>query len=159
MQDDPKPARPKGKWVPKKPLPPLAPGEVRLLSGGNPQIAKGDGDGPVQAWIAAIPAWKSPLAARIDELIMGTEPAMEKAVRWNSPFWGMPGRGWTISLHGFTAFLRVTFLRGSQLTPLPPGPSKDPDARYLDIRETDPFDEARFAEWVRQCARIEGWTP
>jgi hypothetical protein len=146
-------------WVPKRPLPPLAPGEVRLLSGGNPQIPKGDGDAPVQAWIKAIPAWKSPLAARIDALIMATEPQMQKAVRWNSPFYGMPGRGWTISLHGFTAFLRVTFLRGTQLSPLPPGPSKDPDARYLDIRETAALDEAGFATWVRQCARLDGWTP
>jgi len=158
MSDDP-PRKPKGKWVPKKPLPPLAPGEVRLLSGGNPQIPKGDGDGPVQAWIAAVPGWKSPLAARIDTLIMTTAPQMEKAVRWNSPFWGMPGQGWTISLHGFTAYLRVTFLRGAHLTPLPPGPSKDPDTRYLDLREPYPLDEDQFADWVRQSARIPGWIP
>jgi hypothetical protein len=151
--------RPKGKWAPRKPLAPLGPGEVRLLSGGNPQIPKGDGDGPVQAWIAAVPGWKSPLAARIDRLIMVTAPGMDKAVRWNSPFWGMPGRGWTISLHGFTAFLRVTFLRGAHLVPLPPGPSKDPDTRYLDLRESDLLDEAQFADWVRQSAAMDGWTP
>lgn len=158
MQDDP-PRRPRPTWVPKVPLPPLAPGEVRLLSGGNPQIPKGDGDGPVQAWIRAVPGWKSPAAAEIDALIMATAPGMEKAVRWNSPFWGMPGRGWTISLHAFTGFLRVTFLCGAQLDPLPPGPSKDPATRYLDLREAGGLDRAQFALWVAQCARLDGWTP
>jgi hypothetical protein len=158
MQDDP-PRKAKPEWVLKAPLPPLAPGEVRLLSGGNPQIAKGDGDGPVQAWIRAVPGWKSPAAARIDALIMQTAPAMEKAVRWNSPFWGMPGRGWTISLHAFTGFLRVTFLCGRQLAPMPPGPSKDPDARYLDLRETDPLEAAQFAARADPCARLNGWRP
>lgn len=128
----------------------------RLLSGGNPQIPKGDGDAPVQAWIAAAPEWKRDIARRLDALIERTVPGVRKAVRWNSPFYGAAGDpGWFLSLHVFTRYLKVTFLNGAALDPLPPGSSKHPAVRYLDIRE-DGFDEARMADWVKQASRLPG---
>ena len=127
-----------------------------LLSGGNPQIAKADGDAPVQAYIAAMPGWKSDLGRRLDALIVRNVPNVRKAVRWNSPFYGIEGQGWFLSYHVFTRYVKVTFLYGALLDPLPPGAGKDKDARWYDIYE-DEFDEVQTAEWVRQAAAIPGW--
>lgn len=127
-----------------------------LLSGGNPQIAKGEGDAPVQQWIAAMPEWKSEAAARIDRLIVRTVPDVVKAVRWNSPLYGIAGDGWFLSLHGYAAYIKVAFFRGAMLDPLPPVGSKVPDVRYLHVRADDSLDEARFADWVRQASRLPG---
>lgn len=137
-------------------------GEVVLLSGGNPQIAKGHGDAPVQAYIAAMPGWKSDLGRRLDAIILRTVPGVQKAVKWNSPFYGAgdegadKGRGWFLSFHCFTKYVKVTFFRGASLHPPPPGESKHKDVRYLDIREDDLFDEAQFADWVRQASLLPG---
>ena len=127
----------------------------KLLSGGNPQIAKGYGDTPVQAYIAAMPGWKSAVGGRIDRLIEGVVPGVRKAVKWNSPFYGMEDDIWFLSLHCFTKYIKVTFLNGASLQPLPPGTSKHPKVRYLDIRE-DAFDETQFVEWVRQASVLPG---
>ena len=128
-----------------------------LLSGGNPQIAKADGDAPVQAYIAAVPGWKRQVGRRLDALITRTVPDVRKAVRWNSPFYGVEGRGWFLSFHCFDKYVKVGFFRGASLRPLPPGESKQQDVRYLDIREDDRLDEARFAGWVEQASRLPGW--
>ena len=133
-----------------------ADGEVVLLSGGNPQIAKADGDAPVQAYIAAMPSWKSDVGRRLDELIVRTVPNVRKAVRWNSPWYGIEGQGWFLSTHVFTRYVKVTFLNGASLQPGPPGSGKDPDARWVDVYE-DEFDEAQMSEWVRQSAALPGW--
>ena len=130
--------------------------EVVLLSGGNPQIAKADGDAPVQAYIAAMPEWKSDVGRRLDELIVRAVPNVRKAVRWNSPWYGIEGQGWFASYHVFTRYVKVTFLNGASLRPLPPGFGKDPDARWVDIYE-DELDEAQMTEWVRQSAALPGW--
>ena len=127
-----------------------------LLSGGNPQIAKGDGDAPVQAYIAAMPGWKSDVGRRLDALIERTVPGVRKAVRWNSPFYGVEGMGFFLNVHVFTRYVRVTFFRGIALEPALPGKMKDPDARHVDIHEGE-LDEARMAAWVRQAAAIPGW--
>lgn len=127
-----------------------------LLSGGNPQIPKGDGDGPVQAYIAAMPGWKREVGRRLDELIVRTVPEVRKAVKWNSPFYGMDGQGWFLSLHCFNKYVKVAFLRGGDLSPLPPGASKTPHTRYLDIREDDQIDEAQFTDWIRQASQMPG---
>ncbi|WP_454687664.1 DUF1801 domain-containing protein [Agrobacterium leguminum] len=127
----------------------------KLLSGGNPQIAKGYGDAPVRAYIAAMPGWKSAVGGRIDRLIEGVVPGVRKAVKWNSPFYGMEDDIWFLSLHCFTKYIKVTFLNGVSLQPLPPGTSKHPKVRYLDIHE-DAFDEAQFVEWVRQASVLPG---
>ena len=129
---------------------------VKLLSGGNPQIAKAEGDAPVQAYIAAMPGWKSALGKLLDSIIVGSVPEVRKAVKWNSPFYGVEGKGWFLALHVFNQFVRVTFFRGTQLEPLPPGPSKVRDVRYYDIREGE-FDAARFSSWVTQAAAMPGW--
>ena len=129
-----------------------------LLSGGNPQIAKADGDAPVQAYIAAMPGWKRDVGRRLDALITRTVPGVRKAVRWNSPFYGVEGQGWFLSFHCFTKYVKVTFFRGTSLRPLPPGESKHADVRYLDIREDDPPDDARLADWVTQASRLPGWS-
>jgi hypothetical protein len=129
----------------------------KLLSGGNPQIAKADGDAPVQAYIAAMPAWKRKVGAELDALITRTVPKVRKAVKWNSPFYGIDGNGWFLSFHCFTKYVKVTFFRGTQLEPMPPGESKHPDVRYLDIRESDEVDEKRLARWIRQAAKLPGW--
>ena len=131
-------------------------GGVRLLSGGNPQIAKADGDAPVQAYIAAMPEWKSDVGRRLDDLIVRNVPNVRKAVRWNSPWYGIEGQGWFASYHVFTRYVKVTFLNGASLNPLPPGGGKDPDARWIDIYEGQ-LDEAQMTEWVRQSAAIPGW--
>ena len=130
-----------------------------LLSGGTPQIAKGDGDAPVQAYVAALPGWKSGVAKRVDEIVTRTVPGVRKAVKWNSPFYGVDGRGWFLSVHAFTRFLRLAFFRGAALRPVPPGPSKTAHARYYDVHEGEPLDERRLASWLRQAAALPGWTP
>jgi len=132
---------------------------VKLLSGGNPQIAKGDGDAPVQAYIAAMPGWKRDLGRRLDALIVRTVPHVRKAVKWNSPFYGIDGRGWFVSFHTFTHYVKVTFFRGTSLRPVPPGASKSKDTRYIDLREGDELDEAQMATWVTQAAALPGWAP
>lgn len=132
---------------------------VVLLSGGNPQIAKADGDAPVQEYIAAMPGWKSDLGKRLDKLIVKTVPDVKKAVKWNSPLYGIEGQGWFLSFHVFTKYVKVAFFRGASLKPEPPGPSKDRNTRYLDIYEDDELDEKQFASWVKQAAKLPGWEP
>jgi len=127
----------------------------RLLSGGNPQIAKGTGDAPVQAYIAAMPGWKHDLGRRLDALITEAVPGVKKAVKWNSPFYGNEGHGWFVAFHCFTKYVKVTFFRGSSLDPVPPGASKHPEVRYLDIRE-GAFDEDEFVDWIRQASKLPG---
>jgi hypothetical protein len=127
-----------------------------LLSGGNPQIAKGYGDAPVQAYIAAMPGWKSALGRRLDALIVRTVPDVRKAVKWNSPFYGLDGQSWFLSYHCFAKYLKVAFFRGASLRPVPPGESKQKKVRYLDIHEHDELDEAQFAAWVRQASELPG---
>jgi len=130
----------------------------RLLSGGNPQIAKGYGDAPVQAYIAAMPGWKRDVGRRLDALIVRTVPAVRKAVKWNSPFYGVAdeSEGWFLSLHCFTKYIKVAFFRGTSLRPVPPGESKQKNVRYLDIHEGDEIDEAQFAGWVKQASELPG---
>lgn len=130
---------------------------VVLLSGGNPQIAKGEGDAPVQAYIAAMPGWKRDLGKRLDTLIARAVPRVRKAVKWNSPFYGSADKGWFLSFHIFTRYVKVTFFNGSQLRPTPPGASKHKDVRYLDIHEDDNLDEAQLAQWVKQAAVLPGY--
>ena len=127
-----------------------------LLAGGNPQIAKGDGDAPVQAYIAAMPGWKRDVGRRLDALIVATVPDVHKAVKWNSPFYGVEGEGWFLNLHCFTKYVKVAFFRGSSLRPVPPGQSKQKDVRYLDIHEDDELDEAQLADWVKQASQLPG---
>jgi hypothetical protein len=130
---------------------------VKLLSGGNPQIAKGEGDAPVQAYIAAMPGWKRELGKRLDAIIVRNVPKVRKAVKWNSPFYGIEGQGWFLSFHVFTKYAKVGFFRGASLRPVPPGDSKDKNMRYLDIYESDDLDEAQLAKWVKQAAKLPGW--
>jgi hypothetical protein len=132
-------------------------GRPALLSGGNPQIAKADGDAPVQAYIAAMPGWKSVVGRRIDRLIARTVPGLRKAVKWNSPFYGIEGQGWFLSVHCFTKYVKVAFFRGDLLRPRPPGKSKQEEVRYLDIHEDDRVDEKLLATWIKQAAAIPGW--
>jgi hypothetical protein len=140
---------------PKKKPAKKAPGEPVLLSGDNPQIALGYGDAPVQAYIAAIPGWKSGVAKRVDALIVQTVPGVYKAVKWNSPFYGFEGEGWFLNMHCFTNYVKVTFFRGASLDPIPPGKSKTADTRYLDIHEGQ-LDEAQFTSWVEQASKLPG---
>ena len=127
-----------------------------LLAGGNPQIAKAEGDAPVQAYIAAMPGWKRDVGRRLDALIVRTVPAVRKAVKWNSPFYGIEGQGWFLGIHCFTKYIKVAFFRGTSLRPVPPGESKQKEVRYLDIHEDEPFDEAQFVAWVKQASRLPG---
>ena len=127
-----------------------------LLSGGNPQIAKADCDAPVQAYIAAMPGWKSDMGRRLDDLIARAVPEVRKAVRWNSPFYGIEGEGWFASYHVFTRYVKVTFFHGASLQPVPPGAGKDKDARWIDIHEGEP-DEEWMATWIRQAVALPGW--
>ena len=129
--------------------------EPKLLSGGNPQIAKGYGDAPVQAYIAAMPGWKSDLGRTLDALIVRAVPGVKKAVKWNSPFYGMEEGVWFLSFHVFAKYIKVAFFRGALLDPLPPGTSKQERVRYLDIYE-DRFDEAQFVSWVKQASALPG---
>lgn len=138
--------------------PPRAAGKPVLLSGQNPQIAKGDGEAPVTAYLAAIPGWKQTTARRLDALIVRTVPGVQKAVRWNTPFYGLPGQGWFIAYHCITKYIKVTFFQGAALRPLPPVASKMKHVRYVHLHENDPFDEAQLADWIRQAARLPGDT-
>jgi len=134
-------------------------GSPVLLAGGNPQIPKGEGDAPVQAYIAAMPGWKSAAWARLDALIEREVRGVRKAVKWNSPFYGAPGDAanhWFLSIHCFDAYIKVAFFRGAMLTPVPPVASKSGDTRYVHIHETDCVDEAAFADWIRQASAIPG---
>jgi hypothetical protein len=131
--------------------------EPVLLSGGNPQVAKADGDAPVQAYIAAMPGWKSDVGRRLDSIIVRTVTDVRKAVRWNSPFYGMEGQGWFLSFHCFAKYVKVAFFNGTSLEPLPRGESKDENVRYLNIYEDDQFDEQQFAAWVKQASQLPGW--
>ena len=126
-----------------------------LLSGGNPQIAKAGGDAPVQAYVAAMPGWKSDVGRRLDKLIVRAVPGVRKAVKWNSPFYGIEGQGWFVSFHTFTNYVKVTFFQGTSLRPAPPG-GKAKEARWIDIHEDD-LDEAQMAKWIRQAAALPGW--
>ena len=132
---------------------------MKLLSGGNPQIAKADGDAPVQAYIAAMPGWKRDVGRRLDALIARTIPGVRKAVKWNSPLYGVEGQGWFLGIHTFTHYVKVAFFRGASLRPVPPGESKQKDVRYFDIREGHQLDEAQLATWVKQAAALPGWVP
>ena len=129
---------------------------VKLLAGGNPQIAKADGDAPVQAYIAAMPGWKRDVGRRLDALIVRTVPGVRKAVKWNTPFYGIEGQGWFLGVHCFTKYVKVAFFRGTSLRPLPPGESKQLEVRYLDIHEDDQVDEAQLAAWVKQASQLPG---
>ncbi|WP_367615948.1 DUF1801 domain-containing protein [Plastoroseomonas hellenica] len=133
-------------------------GKVVLLSGGNPQIAKADGDAPVQAYIAAMPGWKRAFGERLDAFIVRTVPNLRKAVKWNSPLYGIEGQGWFLGVHVFTHYVKLTFFRGTSLRPVPPG-GTGKDARWIDIREGDALDEAQMAAWLRQAAALPGWLP
>ena len=134
--------------------------QVVLLSGGNPQIAKGDGEGPVQAYIAAMPGWKRDLGQRLDALIVQNVPGVQKGVRWNSPFYGVEGQGWFVSFHVFTRYVKVTFFQGTSLRPVTPGGTpKSKDARWIDIYEDDQLNEAQLSKWIKQAAALPGWTP
>lgn len=128
-----------------------------LLAGGNPQIAKGEGDARVQAYIAAMPGWKRDVGRHLDALIVRNVPGVCKAVKWNSPFYGIEGRGWFLNFHCFTNYVKVAFFRGASLRPVPPGESKHKDVRYLDIHEHDQLDEAQLAAWVKQASELPGW--
>ena len=130
--------------------------EPALLAGGNPQIAKADGDAPVRAYIAAIPGWKRNVGRRLDALIARTVPGVRKSVKWNSPFYGVEGQGWFLSVHCFTKYVKVAFFRGASLRPVPPGESKQKDLRYLDIREDDTLDEVQIAAWVKHASKLPG---
>ena len=128
----------------------------KLLSGGNPQIPKGDGDAPVQAYIAAMPGWKRGLGRQLDALIERTVPDVRKAVRWNSPFYGMEDRGWFLSFHCFTKYIKVTWLNGGSLRPVPPVASKHEHVRYFHIHEGDKPDEALLVSWLEQASALPG---
>lgn len=144
----------------KKPAKPRAAAAkpVKLLSGGNPQIAKADGDAPVQRYIAAMPGWKSALGRQLDELIVKTVPDVRKAVKWNSPFYGVEGQGWFLSFHVLTRYVKVTFFEGLSLKPVPPGGTeKSGQGRWIDIHEEDGLDEKQMAKWVKQAAKLPGW--
>ena len=130
--------------------------KAALLAGGNPQIAKADGDAPVRANIAAMPGWKRKVGRRLDALIVRTVSDVRKAVKWNSPLYGVEGQGWFLGIHTFTNYVKVAFFRGNSLRPVPPGASKNKETRYLDIRENVVLDEARVADWVRQASQLPG---
>jgi hypothetical protein len=130
--------------------------EPVLLAGGNPQIPKGEGDASVQAYLTAMPGWKRDVGRHLDDLIVRTVPQVHKAVKWNSPFYGIQGDGWFLNFHCFTKYVKVAFFRGTSLSPVPPGASKSGEVRYLDIHEQDTLDEAVFTAWVRQASRLPG---
>jgi hypothetical protein len=150
---DAKPAKPR-KTAPKSQSRKVA--KPTLLAGGNPQIAKADGDAPVQAYIAAMPGWKRDVGRRLDALTVRTVPGVRKAVKWNSPLYGVEGEGWFLSIHCFTNYVKVAFFRGTSLRPVPPGESKSKDTRYLDIYEDDQLDEVLLAAWLKQASQLPG---
>ncbi len=135
----------------------VAPKKVVVLSGGNPQVPKGDGEAPVQYFLKHMPDWQRPIGERLDEIITATVPGVQKAVRWNSPFYDA-GQGYFVGFHCFARYVKVTFFRGAQLDPMPPVGSKDPEARYLHV-SADGLDEQQFVAWVKQAAALPGWTP
>ena len=145
------------KPVSKRSPAPAAKKKPKLLSGGNPQIAKGDGDAPVRAYIAAIPGWKRDVVRRLDEVIMQATPGGCKAIRWNSPFYGITGQSWFLGVHCFTTYVKVAFFDGASLRPLPPVESKQPKVRYFHIHESDALDEKQLAAWVKQAIKLPGW--
>jgi hypothetical protein len=155
MDANPTKAKPKRVRSEAKPKPKVG-AKPKLLSGGNPQITKGDGDAPVQAYITAMPGWKRDVGRQLDALITRTVPNVRKAVRWNSPFYGVDGRGWFLSVHCFTKYIKLTFLRGTSLRPVPPGESKHPNVRYLDIHEDDQLDDKRLTTWIKQASKLPG---
>jgi hypothetical protein len=130
-----------------------------LLVGGNPRIAKGDGDAPVQAYIAAMPGWKRHIGKRLDALIVRHVPNVRKAMKWNSPLYGIEGNGWFLGVHVFTRYVKVAFFRGTSLRPVPPGASKSRDTRYIDLHEDDELDEPQMTTWLKQAAALPGWEP
>jgi hypothetical protein len=143
--------------TPRKPKAAKTSGKPVLLAGGNPQIPKGDGDAPVQAYLAAMPGWKREVGRRLDTIIVRTVPDVRKAVKWNSPFYGAPGgEGWFLNFHCFTKYVKVAFFRGTSLRPMPPGESKSQDTRYLDIYEEEPLDEGQLADWIEQASQLPG---
>ena len=142
---------PTSKAVKKKPE-----GKPTLLSGGNPQIAKGYGDAPVKAYLDAMPGWKRDAGSRIDAIVVATVPGVRKAVKWNSPFYGVEDGVWFLSFHCMTKYVKVAFFRGASLDPVPPVASKQENVRYFHVHEGEAFDEAQFADWVAQAARLPG---
>ena len=137
----------------------VMPAKPKLLSGGNPQIAKADGDAPVQAYIAAMPGWKQDIGRQLDALITKTVPGVQKAVRWNSPLYGVKDNGWFLGIHCLTKYVKVTFFRGLSLKPIPPGGTeKSREARWIDIYQGQ-FDEKQLVVWIKQAAALLGWTP
>jgi hypothetical protein len=142
--------------VPKKTAVKRAAAKSALLAGGNPQIAKAEGDVPVQAYIAAMPGWKQRAGRWLDELIVRTVPGVRKAIKWNTPFYGIEGQGFFLGFHCMTKYVKVAFFRGTSLRPVPPGESKQKEVRYMDIYEDDHLDEVQFVEWVRQASRLPG---
>jgi hypothetical protein len=145
---------------PGKPEPTLGEGKAgpaKLLTGGNPQVAKGDGDLPVQTYISAMPGWKSAVGRRLDELISAHLPNVKKAVRWNSPFYGMEGNGWLVSFHVLTRHVQLNFFCGSSLEPVPPGKGKHPNPRWLNIAEGDKLNEELITAWLEQSRKLRGW--
>jgi hypothetical protein len=155
-----RPGRPAGQAdVKPKPLKKGRKGVI-LLSGGNPQIAKADGDGPVRAYIDAMPGWKRDLGRHLDAIIVQSVPNVRKAVKWNSPFYGVEGKGWFLSFHVFTHYVKVTFFGGASLRPVPPGgTARSKDARWIDIREGEQLDVTLLATWAKQAAALPGWLP
>lgn len=135
------------------------PKEIKLLSGGNPQIPKGDGDAPVQAYIGAMPGWKQDVGRMLDDLIMRTVPDVQKAVKWNSPFYGMDGESWFLNYHCFDRYIKVAFFRGTSLKPTLPVDSKHEEVRYVHIHEDEDVDEEQLAAWIQQAANLPGWLP
>jgi len=142
---------------PRKPATKAKP--VKLLSGGNPQIAKADGDAPVQAYIAAMPGWKRDIGKRLDALIGRKVPNVYKAVKWNTPFYGIEGQGWFLGFHCLTKYVKVSFFSGTSLRPVPPGESTQKEVRYLNIYEDDRLDEELVASWITQASKLPGWAP
>src|SRR6478752_7918294 len=132
---------------------------VELLSGGNPRVAKAEGDAPVQQYLAAMPGWKSDVGRRLDALIVRSVPNVHKAVKWNSPFYGLEGKGWFLALHTFTRYIKLAFFKGASLRPPPPGESKNPETRYVDIYEGEELDEKQLSKWFKQAAALPGWLP
>ena len=128
----------------------------KLLSGGNPQIPKGDGNAPVEAYLAVMPGWKQDVGRRLDELIVETVPGVQKAIRWNTPFYGIEGQGWFVAFHCITKYIKVSFFKGTSLKPVPPEESKLQDVRYWHVFEVEGIDEKQFAAWVKQASRLEG---
>ena len=131
-------------------------GEPKLLSGGNPQVAKGYGDEPVQAYIAAMPGWKSDVGRMLDDLVVRTVPDVAKAVKWNTPLYGIEGKGWFLGVHCFNKYVKLTFFRGSLMDPVPPESSRTPETRYFHFYEADTWNEAELKSWIRQASLLPG---